>query len=122
MKIKQQSYPHVHLNSQTANCQEIKRKNPWPSSPEKPKQASKPLEGGAGLPIQAGFSSNGFLLPGGGHQDPGPGSRAHHLRYQFSSLPTCCTPLGGGLARAAWQSPPPLPLLAATFKHQARAP
>lgn len=81
MKIKQQSYPHVHLDSQTANCQEIKRRNPWPSSPEKPKQASKPLEGGAGLPIQAGFSSDGFLLPGGGHQDPGLGSRAHHLRY-----------------------------------------
>lgn len=80
MKIKQQSCPHVHLNGQTASCQEIKRRNPWPSSPEKPKQA--------------GFSPDGFPLSGGGHWDPGLGSRAHHLRQSVQQPPNPLHPSG----------------------------
>ena len=95
----------------------MKGSTPWPSGPEKPTQVSKPLAGSTGLPVQAGFSSDDFPLPGAhSNQDPGPGLGSSTEK----SVQRPCdlhTLLGGRPAMAVSHSPPS----SATLGHHEQA-
>lgn len=94
----------------------MKGSTPWPSGPEKPKQVSKPLEGGTGLPVQAGFSSDDFPSLEYSNQNPGPGLGSSTEK----SVQRPCdlhTLLGGRPAMAVSHSPPSSP----TLGHHAQA-
>lgn len=96
----------MSLSSQTANCQKLRGKTPGPAAQKSPNKLLNVL---VVLDTHKLASHEWFSPPGVGTRDLVWLPR-YHLRYQFSSLPTC-TPSGQGPCQGCLASPP-LPLLA----------